>query len=56
MVARSFLAAIPAAEWARSFGAVSLRAAVIAVRQRISGFWLLAARDMAAGFVSLGAW
>src|SRR5271166_3805969 len=47
MAASSLRAAIPAAEGTASFLAVSMRAAVMAVCQRISGFWLLAARDRA---------
>jgi hypothetical protein len=46
MVASSFLAALRAVEWATFFSEVAMRAAVMAVRQRISGFWL---REQRAG-------
>jgi hypothetical protein len=47
------LLAAPAAEW--SFPAVSMRAAVMAVGQRMLGFWLFAASDRACCIASFAA-
>src|SRR5208337_2191340 len=55
MVANSWRVAFPAAKWAGFFSAVSMRAAVMAVCQRMSGFWLLAARERACCIASFAA-